>query len=222
VLVLSSIAGSSRRRGRFLPTVGSTLICAVFCAFAGCSGQSSFLTGGPTVGQLKSSLSHLEFENEQLKKRTAKLERENRSMEDRLVQEQIDNGDLTARLDDARNLLRDRGVDTDVRLGSRRRGEGDPGATDDDESHARTLPTGRASRPRRKTPFAQISGPVNLPPATQDDDHPAVDSRKNRDTRTNRSTDQLDDTLDHHSFHSGPLQWLPVAGAPADSTIQIR
>ena len=32
-------------------------------------------------------------------------------MEDRLVQEQIDNGDLTARLDDARNLLRDRGID---------------------------------------------------------------------------------------------------------------
>ncbi len=32
-------------------------------------------------------------------------------MEDRLVQEQIDNGDLAARLDDARNLLRDRGVD---------------------------------------------------------------------------------------------------------------
>lgn len=173
------------------------------------------------MGQLKSSLSHLEFENEQLKKRTAKLERENRSMEDRLVQEQIDNGDLTARLDDARNLLRDRGVDTDVRLGSRRRGEGDDSASDDGP-RARTLPTGRAGRPRRKAPFAQISGPVNLSPPTQDDDNSGVDTRKNRDTRTNRSTDQLDDTLDHHSFHSGPLQWLPVADAPADSTIQIR
>ena len=40
------------------------------------------------------------------------------------MQEQIDNGDLTARLDDARNLLRDRGLDPDVRLGSRRGGEG--------------------------------------------------------------------------------------------------
>ena len=75
------------------------------------------------MGQLKTSLSHLEYENEQLKKTTAKLERENRSMEDRLVQEQMENGDLTARLDDARNLLRERGVDDDVRLGSHRTGE---------------------------------------------------------------------------------------------------
>jgi transposase-like protein len=35
-------------------------------------------------------------------------------------QEQIDNGDLAARLDDARNLLSDRGVDPDVRVGARR------------------------------------------------------------------------------------------------------
>ena len=49
-------------------------------------------------------------------------------MEDRLVQEQIDNGDLTARLDDARNLLRDRGLEPDVKLGSRRRGDGDDSA----------------------------------------------------------------------------------------------
>ena len=98
------------------------VLFAVSCTGAGCSGQSSFLTGGPTVGQLKTSLSHLEYENEQLKKRTAKLERENRSMEDRLVQEQMENGDLTARLDDARNLLRDRGLEADVRLGSHRGG----------------------------------------------------------------------------------------------------
>ena len=44
-------------------------------------------------------------------------------MEDRLVQEQIENGDLTARLDDARNLLRDRGIEADVRVGSHRGGE---------------------------------------------------------------------------------------------------
>ena len=87
------------------------LLLRGLCSGAGCSGQSSFLTGGPTVGQLKTSLSHLEYENEQLKKTTAKLERENRSMEDRLVQEQMENGELTARLDDARNLLRERGID---------------------------------------------------------------------------------------------------------------
>ena len=78
------------------------LVAMCVAAMAGCAGERTILTGGPTVGQLKTSLSHIEFENEQLKKSVAKLERENRSMEDRLVQEQIHNGDLAARLDDAR------------------------------------------------------------------------------------------------------------------------
>ena len=63
--------------------------------------DSSFLNGGASPGQIKVSLSHLQFENEQLKAEVAKLKDENRTMEDRLVQEQIHNGDLTARLDDA-------------------------------------------------------------------------------------------------------------------------
>ena len=94
----------------------SRLFSATLSVATGCSGQSGFLTGGPTVGQMKTSLSHLEFENVELKRSVAKLQQENRSMEDRLVQEQIDNGDLTARLDDARNLLRDRGIESDVRV----------------------------------------------------------------------------------------------------------
>jgi hypothetical protein len=192
-------------------------------AAAGCSGQSNFLTGGPTVGQLKTSLSHLEFENEQLKKRTAKLEQESRSFENRLVQEQIDNGDLTARLDDARNLLRDRGIEPDVKLGSRQREQAGDLTDADESSRARTLPAGRITRPRRKTPFAQISGPVTALPAAGDDDAADTGSTKqNRRSTTDRSRRQLDDDLDHHSFHSGPLQWLPVADAPNDGAMQVR
>jgi hypothetical protein len=190
---------------------------------AGCSGQSTFLTGGPTVGQLKTSLSHLEFENEQLKKKTAKLEKESRSMENRLVQEQIDNGDLTARLDDARNLLRDRGIESNVKLGSRRRGEGDESFAEDDAPRARTLPTGRATRPRRKPPFAPISGQVDDVPPIQDVKGPATTgSPKRRDDATNRSGQLGDDVHDHHSFQSSRFRWLPVAGANDDSTIQVR
>ena len=37
--------------------------CAVASASAGCSGQSNFLTGGPTVGQLKTSLLGMSFLN---------------------------------------------------------------------------------------------------------------------------------------------------------------
>jgi hypothetical protein len=194
--------------------------CAVASASAGCSGQANFLTGGPTVGQLKTSLSHLEFENEQLKSRTAKLAQESRSMEDRLVQEQISNGDLTARLDDARNLLRDRGIKPDVKLGSRRRGDGDDSAAEDDGPRPRTLPAGRATRPRRKPPFAQISGKADEVPPIQDGRASA--SRKRRDVGTNRSDRVDDDALDHHSFQTSPFRWLPVADATGDSTIQVR
>ena len=115
------------------------------------------------------------------------------------MQEQIDNGDLTARLDDARNLLRDRGVDAGrassghavaVRQAIRPRGR-DP--------RARTLPTGRRDRRRRKPPFAQIS-PVR---STTSHRSRTVTSR-DRVARAERQagTDPvgpIDDDLDHHS-----------------------
>ena len=80
-------------------------------------------------------------------------------MEDRLVQEQLHDGDLTARLDDARNLLRDKGIDSDTRLGSRSR-ETKNADPDDELSQPRTLPAGRTTRkppnpPRRA--FREIS-----------------------------------------------------------------
>jgi len=191
----------------------------------GCSGQSSFLTGGPTVGQLKTSLSHLEYENQQLKRSVARLEQENRSVEDRLVQEQIDNGDLAARLDDARNLLSDRGIDPEVRVGSRRGGDRVRGSSVEGEGSApRTLPTGQRARQRRKPPFAQISGPVNtIPPIDDDDDDRAARGRSDgRDPKAGRPARRFDDDLDHHSFYTGPLGWLPVADGTGAGTSQRR
>jgi hypothetical protein len=189
---------------------------------AGCSQERTILTGGPTVGQLKTSLSHLEFENEQLKKSVAKLERENRSIEDRLVQEQITNGDIAARLDDARNLLRDRGVDTDIRVGSRREnGEIDSSASDGGDPKARAV--GHPARPRRKPPFAKISGQVDALPSGSDGgtdvEQPGPENRK---TKGRRSGANFDDELDHHSFNTGALRWLPVAVATGDSSSAVR
>jgi hypothetical protein len=181
------------------------------------------LTGGPTVGQLKTSVSHLEYENEQLRKSTAKLERENRSMEDRLVQEQMENGDLTARLDDARNLLRDRGLESDVRVGSHRGGATLGGSTTDGEGGLRSsLPDGSRTRPRR-TPFAQISGgsdsvaPIEVDDAAADP-KPSVPAR----TRKKRSARELDDELGDQSNHRAPQSWMRVAESSDDSMIQIR
>jgi len=172
------------------------------------------------VGQLKTSLSHLEYENEQLKRSVAKLQRENRSMEDRLVQEQIDNGDLAARLDDARNLLRDRGAEADVRVGSRRRGE--RSRADDDYPAGQTVPTSQGARQRRKPPFAKISGQLGVLPPEEDDDGSAAQSRKARDSKADRARRLFDDDLDHHSYHNGPLRWLPVAQGGGASQSELR
>jgi hypothetical protein len=210
--------------GSTAPTAGIVaVICAVLSTLTGCSGQSSFLTGGPTVGQLKASVSHLEYENEQLRKSAAKLERENRSMEDRLVQEQVENGDLTARLDDARNLLRDRGLESDVRVGSHRGGTTLGGSTSEGEDAERaSLPDGSRKRPR-KTPFAQISGGSDSVAPIEVDD-PAADSEPSMRSRsrTRRSARQLDGELDQQSYHKASQSWMRVAESSDDSMIQIR
>jgi len=190
---------------------------------AGCSGQSNFLTGGPTVGQLKTSLSHLEFENQQLKHSVAKLQQESHAIEDRLVQEQIDNGDLAARLDDARNLLHDRGVDPDVRVGSRRGRDGLGGSSAESDGPApRALPAGERARQRRKPPFAEISGQVKSVAPTDDIDGAELDQSDGRDRSTGRSRRRLEDDLDHHSVYNGPLSWRPVTDGPGDQTSRFR
>ena len=139
------------------PTAARSLValaCAGLTLLSGCSGRSTFLSGGPTVGQMKTSLAHLEYENAQMKRDLAKLRRENRAIEDRLVQQEQDNGELTARLDDARNLLRDRGVDPAERAASHRDGCEAPG-----RRRRRQDPPRRPVEPkRRKPPVARIPG----------------------------------------------------------------
>ncbi len=202
---------------------GLTLVCAFVAAGTGCSGQSTFLTGRPTVGQMKTSLSHLEYENEQLKRTTAKLQKENRSMEDRLVQEQMDNGDLTARLDDARHLLRDRGLESEVRVGSHRSGDSPGGsARAGDDREPGTFPDDGTRSRRRKTPFAQISGGDDAAAPTGDDDPPNGQTSESRGARAKRSRRRADAEPDHHSYYTGPKTWLPVADASDDSVIQVR
>lgn len=173
--------------------LGFFAFLAIGCA--GCSGRGTYITGGPTTGQLKTSLSRLEFENDQLRTEVARLKDENRLFEDRLVREQLHSGDLAARLDDARNLIRDRGYDFD------------DSSADDSLSRPRTLPAGR-SAPKRKPPTAQIPSPVDgeeeeIPPLILDDDRPpARSSRRKPSTRGEDSVSlRVDDDF----------RWIPVA-----------
>jgi hypothetical protein len=175
-------------------------------ALSGCSGRGTFLSGGPTVGQLKTSVSHLEYENAQLKRDLAKLQQENRSMEDRLVQEQLDNGELTARLDNARNLIRDRGLDPE---GGTRLGRQGAGGSGEYGFGPRTLPAGRAAPKRRKPPVARIPGQIE--PAPPSRENPSASEPAESDPEADRTSLRLDGDLDHHTFYAGPLPWTPIA-----------
>jgi hypothetical protein len=198
-------------------------MCAGLTVLAGCSGRS-FLSGGPTVGQMKTSLAHLEYENAQIKRDLAKLRRENREIEDRLVQEEQDNGELTARLDDARNLLRDRGLDPVERAQAGRNGTRD---FPEEGAEVKTLPAGQSTRKRRKPPVARIPGqftPAAPENGRGDDDgslgppQPAT----NAGTGADQSGPRFDDALDHHTYYNGPLHWAPIAGGAGDQAARVR
>lgn len=199
---------------------------ALISVTAGCSGQSSFLNGGTSVGQLKTSLSHVEFENEKLKRSIAKLDGENRVLEEKLASEQMNNGDLTARLDDARNLLKDRGLDTDGRVLSRN-GSGRGSIDDELASSPRTQAATQSTRKRRKPPVASISDQIEIKPPIQEDDNGESFKPANRPTADGQASrsglsrvGRYD--LDHHSFDNGTLRWLPVADGTATGETEVR
>jgi hypothetical protein len=182
----------------------------------GCAGREGLLTGGPSAGQMKVSLSHLEYENEQLKTEVARLKEESRSMEDRLVQEQIHNGDLTARLDDARNILRDRGLDTETRVGARTKGKRNA-EPDDEIAHPRTLPAGRTTRKPRKPPSASIPGDLDLPTASDESEtQSGTISFKSPGSAPRRPA--FPDDSSRSASDDDVLSWQPVATGPSQAT----
>jgi hypothetical protein len=162
-----------------------TLVCV-----SGCAQSGPLLTQGSTVGSLKTSLTHLEFENQQLKREVATLKAENRDVEGRLVQEESANGELTARLDDARDLLRGRGVSNE--------------SNSEFDAPAKTLPAGQSSRKKRKPPFARIPGRIDPIPSLDDD----IEPHSTRDPEADGPQSRLDrDNV-----------WLPVVGGLLEPT----
>jgi hypothetical protein len=158
---------------------------------------------------LKTTLSHLQFENEQLRTEVAKLKLENRGFEDRLVQEQIHNGDLAAQLDDVRNALRDRGFEPETRLGSRGR-ELQSDEPDEPVTRPRTLRAGRTGKKPRKPPSASISGDLDTLPRAPDDREPddTISLQTSDATPPRGSIPGDSSTL---SSGSGWQRWHPIA-----------
>ena len=177
------------------------LACLAAIVSSGCSGRTSYITGGPSTGQLKTSLSHLEYENDQLKTQVARLKEENRTMEDRLVQEQLHTGTLTAKLNDVQNVMRDRGLEVD-----------------EIPALPRTLPAGRRTPKPRKPPTAQISSDYYYdddPPPLRIEDEPAPQSSSSysRSRSRARRPAEADDAVSLN-LDDDDVNWLPVANKP--------
>ncbi len=90
---------------------------SVILTAAGCSVRP-LLSQGPGVGSLKTSLSHMEFENQQLRRKVSALGLGNRQYENQLLQVESHNGELLGQ-------ARRREVPAQ-KPGDRRRGNGRP------------------------------------------------------------------------------------------------
>jgi hypothetical protein len=168
------------------------IVPCVLGALAGCAQPGPLFPQRTGVGSLKASVSHLEFENQQLRRKVAGLQKDNREIENRLVDEESVNGDLHARLDDARSLLGQR--DPGASASASDPGPGAPG---------KTLPTGRSSRTGRKPPFAQIPGRIDAAP-------PAAEESDSLDDAPNAGSGWRGD-LGPQSSVNDPTVWLPIA-----------
>jgi hypothetical protein len=145
----------------------------------GCAQPGPILGRRTTVGTLKASVSQLEFEKSELNKELAELKADHRRMEDRLAQEEEANGELTARLDDARVMLRDRGYNADAFAPPARRTQQDDGAS----------PGRKTPRQGRKPPFARIPGrvdPVNSSDGNDPFDAPSSSESSSLGPQTRR------------------------------------
>jgi hypothetical protein len=116
----------------------------------GCSQPGPFTARQTMVGSLKASVSQLEFENEKLRAEVGELKADNSRLDNQLVQEREANGEVTARLDDAKDLLRRQGGNASAMGGSSKNFE------DDDIPPPATTSPVRRSKGSRKPPAARI------------------------------------------------------------------
>ncbi len=137
----------------FNPRIGLALVAAAL-AGPGCAQPGPIASRQTTLGTLKASVSHLEFENENLRNQVGELKAENTRFDSRLAQEIEANGELSARLDDARAMVRRQGGDATA-LGTPSKAR--PADDDDDIPPPVSFPPARRSSGRgRKPPAASI------------------------------------------------------------------
>ncbi len=160
------------------------------------------------MGALKSNVAQLESEKEQLSKQLADQKGENRRVESQLAELDAVNGDLSARLDDARAVISRQGIDDGKTLAPAR------SASDSNRPAARRANPARSQPKGRKTPFAQIPNERRSldesDEGSTDDDLEAPAPRRDRDDFSPQS--RLDDQS----------PWMPVARGATAPLRRIR
>jgi septal ring factor EnvC (AmiA/AmiB activator) len=172
--------------GRALHRAGLA-VALLSCGIAGCSQQVPFLARRTSLGALKTSVVQLETENSKLRTELAQSQAEARKVEDNLVKYESVNGELKARLDDARVQISDQG-------GTTRSAGLEP------ESETRSTRNAAPVRPARsrarKPPVANINGPGDsYDESSQDsfgppDEIPPVDTPRRKATPSRKTRDE--------------------------------
>jgi hypothetical protein len=122
----------------------------------GCSSPGPLASRQTTLGSLKASVSQLEFENDKLRKEVGELKADNSRLDVQLSQEREANGEVTARLDDAKDLLRRQGGNAQAMGGSSSNFE-------DDVPPPVATPRPRRIKNNRPAPPASIRNPDSDP-----------------------------------------------------------
>ena len=166
------------------------IVLALLALMSGCTQPGPLARRRATFGSLKASVAQLETENEQIRQQLAEAESEKRRLEDRVVEEDSNNGELTAQLNDALNVIRHQGLESTPTLAA-------PSPDPDRASPRRTSP---AKRPRKHpAPFTQI--PSMIDPAPDESSDPEGGDQASRDDLPPRGPDE----------RQARARWLPVA-----------
>ena len=207
--------------GRFARSAAAALLgSAALGTLPGCTQPGPLASRRSTVGSLKASVSQLEYSNDNLKKQVADLKSESTRLENELVLEREGNGELTARLDDAKYALRQQGQDVTAFGRTSRASRSASTAADQDTPPARASAAAGDDdipQPRRSGSSARTSRTARKPPSTQipriepslDNGPGALELPVDPGPQASRFVDDG--------------RWLPVARGPArGGSVEVR
>ena len=175
----------------------------------GCASPGPLTTRQTMIGGLKASVSQLESEKEELRRRSGGAQgRQPPDLRQPGRESGPRNGELAARLDGARNILRSQGLDRGD-LSSASSGDRVP-ELDDPPAGRRVTPGARPAPKPRKTPFAEIPG------------RSASDGFGDGASNFDAPRSPAGDDFSPQARRDTDSRWLPVSRGVSDPGSQVR